>query len=149
MRGRNGLLGKVLILKCFNHPEQEAVGVCTSCRKNICSNCAMEVGGKIVCKSCGQNIANNNITRAAVPTTMSATHKEPLLSVILSFFIPGLGQVYNGEAAKGLALFIGFVFSVILMTVACGFVTYLIIWLYAMYDAFVVADKINKGLIKI
>lgn len=132
-------------MKCFNHQDIDAVGVCTSCGKNICSNCAMEVGGKIICKSCAEKMANNNI--AAGPNA-SINHKEPILSVILSFFIPGLGQIYNGQVGKGLALILGIIISVILMMFLCGFVTYLAIWLYAMYDAYIVADKLNKGLIK-
>jgi len=31
--------------------------------------------------------------------------KNPGLAAILSFFICGLGQIYNGQIAKGIALF--------------------------------------------
>lgn len=133
-------------MKCYDHQDQEAVGVCTSCGKNICANCAMEVGGKIVCKSCAQNIANNNLHATSAIAT---NHKMPLLAAILSFFVPGLGQVYNGQTGKGIALFIGAIVSVALILVVCGAFTYLAIWIYSMYDGYVVADQINKGLIKI
>jgi len=33
--------------------------------------------------------------------------KSPLLAMGLSFFIPGAGQVYNGEIIKGISLFAG------------------------------------------
>jgi TM2 domain-containing membrane protein YozV len=78
--------------------------------------------------------------------------KEPILSVILSFILPGLGQVYNGQAKKGIILLAGYILmwiaSFVLMIVLIGFCLMLIpivIWLYAMYDAYVTADKVNKG----
>ena len=57
-----------------------------------------------------------------------------------SSVLPGLGQVYNGETAKGFVFFLltlaGLVFFV---------VPGLIVWLYAMYDAYSVAGKMNTG----
>jgi len=32
--------------------------------------------------------------------------REPSLALALSLFLPGLGQVYNGDLAKGISLFI-------------------------------------------
>jgi len=37
-------------MKCFYHPERDAVGVCKSCGKGLCGECAAEVGGKLACK---------------------------------------------------------------------------------------------------
>jgi TM2 domain-containing membrane protein YozV len=102
------------------------------------------VGGKIVCKTCAQNIANKNISPGKV-----INRKEPVFGLILSFFIPGLGQVYNGDLGKGLVLFIAAVISVCLMFLCIGFVTYIVIWLYSMFDAYNYAEKINRGDIRI
>jgi len=41
--------------------------------------------------------------------------KNPWLAVVFSFLFPGLGQVYNGELAKALVFFAGFVGSVSLV----------------------------------
>lgn len=88
--------------------------------------------------------------------------KEPLLSVILSFLIPGLGQIYNGHVKKGiilLALYIGLWIGVVIVYLGGTIVTMgigglcclpvliipLVIWVYAMYDGYVTANKINRG----
>ncbi len=43
----------VVWLKCYQHPEVEAVGICTECGKGVCSSCAVEKGDKkISCKAC-------------------------------------------------------------------------------------------------
>jgi hypothetical protein len=39
-------------LKCYNHPEIEAVATCTSCGKAICQTCSVDVAGKITCQRC-------------------------------------------------------------------------------------------------
>jgi hypothetical protein len=43
----------VVRLKCYQHPEVEAVGICTECGKGVCSSCAVEKGDKkITCTAC-------------------------------------------------------------------------------------------------
>jgi hypothetical protein len=39
-------------MRCFKHPKSEAVGICSSCNKGVCSKCAVEKDGKIYCKDC-------------------------------------------------------------------------------------------------
>jgi len=78
----------------------------------------------------------------AAPVT-APKQKNPLLAAIGSFFIPGLGQVYNGEGfVKGLLYFIGALIGYIVL-----FLPGLVIWLYGIYNAYSVAKKINEGLI--
>lgn len=67
--------------------------------------------------------------------------KVPAVSVVLSAFFPGLGQMYNGDRLyKGLIIFFAF---------AAGSLFYLvpgiIVWLYGMYDAYKKADLIQRG----
>lgn len=61
--------------------------------------------------------------------------KSPILAAVLSFMIGGLGQVYNGQAGKGLLIF---------------FTSWLIIpWLYGIIDGYKTANKINEGIISV
>lgn len=183
-------------MKCYVHPDVDAVGTCTNCGKSVCSNCAVEMNGKIVCKSCVDQMAKQ--PSAVVPPEPPATppvqpvaapvppaapvvppvappvapatpaKKEPFLSLILSFlgffvigFI-GLGQIYNGQVKKGILLTLGnwvlwFGMGLIYgigAAVTLGFgalcclpvlIVPLFIWFYAMYDAYVEAQKINRG----
>ncbi len=96
--------------------------------------------------------------------------KSPILAVLLSVLWPGLGQLYNGHYAKGIAL-LGLVLAIHFLSreptnIAMEFNekgmlaqvpndTVVLILVYALaallitgvaiYDAVVVAKKINKG----
>ncbi len=39
-------------MKCYTHPDVEAVGTCVSCGKAVCTGCAVDVAGKIHCQRC-------------------------------------------------------------------------------------------------
>ncbi|MFC2004750.1 hypothetical protein ACFLUY_00835 [Chloroflexota bacterium] len=40
-------------MKCFQHPEKEAIGVCQTCGKGVCRDCYLEDGGVLYCsKAC-------------------------------------------------------------------------------------------------
>jgi hypothetical protein len=67
--------------------------------------------------------------------------------VLFSFLIPGLGQVYNGEPARALVFFFGFVGSIYLTATASPFpFAFLIpfIFLYGLIDAHKRASVINQ-----
>ena len=65
--------------------------------------------------------------------------KNPILAAILSFFITGLGQLYNGDLKKA-ALFFGAQVLVALLlwriSWAIGYLVTLGIWVFAIYDAY-------------
>ncbi len=65
--------------------------------------------------------------------------------MILSFFVPGLGQIYNGNTNNGIILIIAAFVSWILTAVCVGFFIFIAIWIYSMYDAYTTAEKINRG----
>ncbi len=92
--------------------------------------------------------------------------KEPLLSAALSLILPGVGQAYNGQIAKGLVLAAIYLGSIAIITggmvvaalaatqnnmarSACCcclplFIVPMIVLVYAIYDAYNVAEKINS-----
>lgn len=44
-------------MKCFYHPESDAVGVCHCCQRGVCPQCAQEAGKAIACKGrCEQDV---------------------------------------------------------------------------------------------
>ncbi|BAI61436.1 hypothetical protein MCP_1364 [Methanocella paludicola SANAE] len=72
---------------------------------------------------------------------MPRKEKNPLLAAIGSFFVPGLGQVYNGEGMlKGMLYVIGMIIGSIVLVIPG-----LAIWIYGIYNAYKVAGKINLG----
>jgi len=42
-------------MKCFMHPEEEAVGVCRTCGKAMCANCSAYSGHSGICPECRRN----------------------------------------------------------------------------------------------
>lgn len=60
-------------MKCYKHPKVVAVGVCSQCGKGVCDKCAVEIGGKLYCKSDADKVfgATKTKTAPAAPTTPS------------------------------------------------------------------------------
>lgn len=70
--------------------------------------------------------------------------KNPGVAAVLSFLIPGLGQLYNGQLKK-MALFLVLDAANILLTfVVIGYITGFITWIAAIIDAYRSAERINK-----
>jgi TM2 domain-containing membrane protein YozV len=69
--------------------------------------------------------------------------KNPTLAAILSFLIPGLGQIYNGEVGKGILIIVVHIVNAILAMIIIGFFTGLAVLVWAIYDAYKVAERIN------
>ena len=74
------------------------------------------------------------------PVMQRGQIRSPGIAGVLSFLCCGLGQLYNGETLKGIGLFIGAIIASAIFNIL-GF----IVVLYAIYDAFTTAKKINEG----
>ena len=73
-------------------------------------------------------------------------YKNPGLAAVLSFFYMGLGQIYNGQIAKGILFIVVYSMSIAMMLLLIGFITTPILFIYGMYDAYKSAEKINADL---
>ena len=69
--------------------------------------------------------------------------KNPGVAAVLSFFICGLGQIYNGQILKGIIMIVCYMISWWLMFIIIGFITTPILWIYGMYDAYKKAESKN------
>ena len=69
--------------------------------------------------------------------------KSAGLAAVLSFLLPGLGQIYNGQIFKGIVLVVMDAINAALMFILVGFVTHAITVIYAVYDAYKTAERIN------
>lgn len=70
--------------------------------------------------------------------------RNPGIAAVLSFFWTGVGQIYNGEIVKGIILILVQLVNAALMFVLIGFITYPIVWIWGMYDAYKVAERMNR-----
>lgn len=69
---------------------------------------------------------------------------NPILALIISLFLPGIGTVYAGNVMKGIIIFIvalilGALATVFLLGII-AWILYVIVWLYGMYDAYTTAS---------
>jgi len=70
-------------MRCYYHPEADAVATCRDCGKAICQSCAVNVAGKLVCSQClASGAAARGQARKTIPT-------NPL--AVVSFALGTLG----------------------------------------------------------
>ena len=129
------------------------------CTIVICPNCGKNTPEGKFCESCGasvqttqtfqQPVAQQPVYAAQQPAAAMMQKKSAGVAVILSFFLPGLGQIYNGQIGKGIILIILSVVFWLLSSIVIGIPLYIILWIYGMYNAYSTANKINAGAISV
>ena len=98
--------------------------------KKFCSNCGEPIDARAeICPHCG------------VGVVMSPSTKNPAVAAILSFFVVGLGQVYNGKYKTAILMFVLAVMSAMLWGIGIGVITSLIVWIWSITDAWNVAKE--------
>ena len=109
-------------MNCANHADASAVAYCRTCGKALCANCTRPVRGVIYCEDClgakmegvpagtagfvsGSNSRGRAPAAAGVAVPLpAASGPNPTVAGILAGFFPfGVGAVYTGQYAKGLA----------------------------------------------
>ena len=111
-------------MNCANHADTSEVAYCRTCGKALCANCTRPVRGVIYCEECLAARMEGTVAPASagfVPGTVSPAATQgrvappppppgsgsgpnPTVAGILAGFFPfGVGPVYTGQYAKGLA----------------------------------------------
>ncbi len=101
-------------MNCANHPGIPAVAYCRTCGKPLCATCKRDVMGVIYCEQCLaarlQDVQPPNLgtspefVSTAPIGSMPMGGPHPAVAGILAGFFPfGVGAVYTGQYAKGLA----------------------------------------------
>jgi len=106
----------------------------------FCSKCGQaNADDASYCRFCATPIAPGRQQRIVVMRPA----KSPGVAAVLSFFICGLGQIYNGQIGKGIAMIIAYLISWSLCVFVIGFITTPVLWIWGMIDAYNTADRIN------
>lgn len=71
--------------------------------------------------------------------------KNPGLAGVFSFFIPGLGQIYNGEFGKAIGFILASVIGGLLTPIFIGFLIIIPVWAWGVVDAYYSSERINEG----
>ena len=73
--------------------------------------------------------------------------KSVVVSLILSFILTGLGQLYNGEISKGVIfLIVGIILAILTVLTFFLCIVWIPFWIYGMYDAYTRAEVYNRAL---
>ena len=113
----------------------------------FCANCGFEMPKSTkFCPECGTSTSGVPQAVGSTGNAIMNPDKSPGLAALLSFLIIGLGQVYIGLTKKGIMLFVAAIISGILMLFVIGWITWLIVWAYAIYDAYNSAEKMKNGI---
>ncbi len=106
-------------MNCASHPERATVAYCRTCGKGLCQECAHSVRGVIYCENCLAARLEGLPPQATAPAAgfvapapaaysgpVSAPGSGPnptVAGILAGFFPVGVGAVYAGQYAKGLA----------------------------------------------
>ena len=126
--------------KCGSKVTEKQDADSTAQEFKFCANCGfkMDKNNKF-CPNCGSSPDNPQ------PTMPIQSDKSSGLAAVLSFLIIGLGQIYLGLTKRGLILFVLAVISGFLMLIYIGWIIWLFVWIYAIYDAYNSGEKIKNG----
>ncbi|MGQ4832909.1 MAG: zinc-ribbon domain-containing protein [Candidatus Asgardarchaeia archaeon] len=84
-----------------------------------------------------------------VPTTATSypvaqsKEKDTAIAAILSFLLPGLGQIYVGKVGRGIGIFIGAII-IAFISFILFFIPSIIYWAWNIYDAYNLAKTYNE-----
>jgi len=108
----------------------------------ICPHCGKESVEESprFCSGCGARMDGTPQPGFPGYAAPQNPQKSTTIAGFCSSFLPGLGQVYNGETVKGFVLFFLTLIGLVIFLIPG-----LIVWIYATYDAYAVAGKMNTG----
>ena len=102
-----------------------------------CHHCGTEIDKEaVVCPNCGVQQAK-----------LSLSSKNEGFAAVLSFFITGAGQIYNGQLMKGVLLFVFQLFNLLLSILVIPMIFLIVVWIYGIWDAYSTAKKINTSIL--
>jgi TM2 domain-containing membrane protein YozV len=124
-------------------PEKPAAGA-------FCRACGNALDPRaVICTSCG--VATGQSLPQAAPSYAAASlalkNKSSGLAILLSLFFVGAGQWYCGRVGRGIAFFVGYVVSWLLVFVIIGLVLVPIVAIWAAVDAYRLAEAHNRQLL--
>src|SRR5262249_3849899 len=118
--------GRIMFCAKCGAENPEAARFCAKCGTAISAPVAVPAAAPVV-----------ETMRGAAPVAAAAapTDKTPWVRALLSFFIRGLGQVYNGDVKKGVVMFVVAVLGLWLT----GGLLSVAVWIWGMVDGWQVA----------
>jgi hypothetical protein len=148
-------------MNCANHPANAAVAYCRTCGKPLCASCTRDVKGVIYCENClaerlagvqpvvGQPVSG--VVPVGTPVAPSTGPNPAVAGILAGFFPFGVGAVYTGQYAKGLAhlmIFVGLILGMSdggdTVSMICAF-AFAFFYVWQIIDAVRTAKAIQLG----
>jgi hypothetical protein len=82
-------------LKCYVHPDVDAVGVCSSCGRGVCRACAVKVGGKIYCTEDADQLYPKTVVLRAIGRQAPKRGFGVVVGSIFSYILGGIAAVIS------------------------------------------------------
>ena len=101
-------------------------------------------GTKVECAKCKDTIEVPKPVAEIISPQRTTALKSPGVAAVLSFFITGLGQIYNGQVAKGICFMIAYVNCLVLAITGVGLFFLIPLWIWGMADAHKIAELTNR-----
>ena len=106
-------------MNCANHPQNPVAAYCRTCGKPLCNGCIRQVMGVVYCENCLAERVSGTVPPASpytgpvVAPPIVSSGPNPALAGLLGAIPFGVGAVYNGQYAKGLAHLVIFILLVV------------------------------------
>jgi hypothetical protein len=88
-------------MRCYNHHEKDAVGLCRACGRGLCPSCTTEVEKAVACRDrCESDVStilalNRNALQFA-KSTRQARYLGPTLFMVLGLAFTFMGLTFDG-----------------------------------------------------
>ena len=113
----------------------------TEKKTKFCQHCGKKVAHEAeICPKCGVRVKQESV---------HSEKKSEGIAAVLSFIIPGLGQIYNGQIGRGILFIILAIIFAVMIIVLIGLILYPLFWIWTIYDAYKTAKRINTGEMKV
>jgi TM2 domain-containing membrane protein YozV len=108
----------------------------------FCERCGLVLGEQAVAAAVGGAVISPTVDVRArgAAVAQPSGEKNPAVALILSLFIPGAGQFYNGDNKRGALMLGGALISLLLAAFTIGIFTGVAIWIWSMVNAYNVAS---------
>ena len=126
-------------------PNNEAARFCERCGLALGEQAAVATataGGPPVSMSAMPvaHVMESDPRVRGIAVSAPSSEKSPAVALILSLFIPGAGQFYNGDSKRGALMLGGALLSLMLVAFTIGVFTGLAVWIWSMVNAYNVAS---------
>lgn len=95
-------------MKCFNHPERDAVAICNACGKAVCRECGLESEHGIACQqSCAESLSAKTELYSEQAAHLKNIKRMNYLGSLFSII---MGLLFIYFSSQGFGLVYDFVF---------------------------------------